>query len=173
VPDTDGDGINDDNDKCPTVAGVARYDGCPVPDTDGDGVNDENDKCPTVAGPADNDGCPRVESSFLPQNVVFQTGSAVLLPRGRAELDKVVAYLKDKEGFDLMIEGHTDNTGTDKINNPLSQRRADAVKAYLVSKGIAADRLYTQGFGSSQPVADNATAAGRAQNRRVEIKARK
>lgn len=173
VPDTDGDGINDDNDKCPTVKGVARYDGCPVPDTDGDGVNDENDKCPTVAGPADNDGCPRVESSFLPQNVVFQTGSAVLLPRGRAELDKVVEYLKGKEGFDLTIEGHTDNTGSDRINNPLSLRRAEAVKAYLAKNGIAAERLYTEGFGATQPVADNGTAAGRAQNRRVEIKVRK
>lgn len=173
VPDTDGDGIKDDTDKCPTVAGVARYEGCPVPDTDGDGVNDENDKCPTVAGPADNDGCPRVESSFLPQNVVFQTGSAVLLPKGRAELDKVVAYLDGKSGFDLNIEGHTDNTGTDRINNPLSARRAEAVKAYLVSKGIAAERLFTEGFGSTKPVADNATAEGRAQNRRVEIKVRK
>ena len=73
-------------------------------------------------------------------------------------------------GVNITIDGYTDNTGTDKINNPLSVRRAEATKAYLVSKGIAADRMTTAGFGSKDPVADNKTAAGRKKNRRIEIK---
>jgi outer membrane protein OmpA-like peptidoglycan-associated protein len=70
----------------------------------------------------------------------------------------------------MSLEGHTDNSGTDKANDELSQKRADAAKAYLVSKGIDTDRLSTAGFGSQQPIADNKTAAGKAKNRRVEIK---
>src|SRR5688572_23285359 len=168
VPDTDKDGINDEEDRCPTQAGVARYQGCPVPDSDGDTVNDEEDKCPKVAGPVDNFGCPVI--GIKSYEVVFRTGSAVLLPKGKLILDTVVAYLKRNPEVSVTIDGHTDNTGSDKVNNPLSKKRADASKAYLVSKGINADRMTTAGFGSSQPVADNKTAAGRQKNRRIEIK---
>ncbi|HMO32501.1 MAG TPA: OmpA family protein [Lacibacter sp.] len=172
IPDTDGDGINDENDKCPTVRGVARYDGCPVPDSDGDGVNDEEDKCPGVAGTADNYGCPAIPE-FSASAILFQSGSAVLLPAGRAELDKVVTYLNENAGFEVDINGHTDNTGSDKVNVALSTKRAEAAKSYLVRKGIDASRLFAAGFGSSQPVADNGTSAGKQQNRRVEVKIRK
>lgn len=168
IPDTDGDGINDEEDKCPTVAGVAKYQGCPIPDTDGDGVNDDDDRCPNVAGPATNFGCPII--GIEAYKVVFKSGSAVLLPEGKKELDKAVAYLKANEGFDIMIEGHTDNTGSDKINNPLSVKRADAVKAYFVKNGLPAERFTTKGFGSTTPVADNKTADGRKHNRRIEVK---
>ena len=85
-------------------------------------------------------------------------------------LDTVVAYLNRNEGVNVTIDGYTDNTGKDKINNPLSVKRADATKAYLVSKGIAADRMTTAGYGSTNPIADNKTAAGRKKNRRIEIK---
>lgn len=81
VPDTDKDGINDENDKCPNVAGVARYEGCPVPDGDGDGVNDEEDKCPTVAGDAKNAGCPLITYNAGP--ILFNSSSATLLPAGK------------------------------------------------------------------------------------------
>ncbi|HRI20844.1 MAG TPA: OmpA family protein [Panacibacter sp.] len=171
IPDSDGDGINDEQDKCPTVAGLARYGGCPIPDTDGDGVNDEEDKCPNVAGPADNAGCPVIGIDAY--KVVFKSGSAVLLPEGKLELDKAVKYLKENEGFDITIEGHTDKTGSDKINEALSAKRAAAVKAYFVKNGIPAERLYTESFGSRQPVADNKTVAGRKLNRRIEIKLKK
>jgi outer membrane protein OmpA-like peptidoglycan-associated protein len=168
VPDTDGDGINDESDKCPTVAGTAKYNGCPVPDTDGDGVNDEQDKCPNKPGPADNYGCPVI--GIDPHLITFKTGSAVLLPEGKKILDTVVNYLKNNPEVNVMIEGHTDNTGTDKINNPLSEKRAESTKAYMVKQGIDADRMTTQGFGSTQPVDDNNTAKGRSLNRRIEIK---
>ena len=168
VPDTDKDGINDEDDKCVTQPGVARYQGCPVPDSDGDGVNDEEDKCPRVAGPADNFGCPVI--GIKSYEIVFRTGSAVLLAKGKPILDTVVAYLKRNPDVEVTIDGHTDNTGSDKINIPLSQRRAEACKKYLVSKGVNGDRLTTAGFGSTQPVADNKTAEGRQKNRRIEIK---
>jgi OmpA-OmpF porin, OOP family len=168
VPDTDKDGINDEEDKCPNQPGVARYQGCPVPDTDGDSVNDEEDKCPKVAGPADNFGCPVI--GIKSYEIVFKTGSAVLLSKGKPILDTVVAYLKRNSDVEVTIDGHTDNVGSDKVNNPLSVKRAEATKKYLVSKGINADRLVTAGFGSTQPVADNNTAEGRQKNRRIEIK---
>ncbi len=171
IPDTDGDGVNDEMDKCPTVAGLARYGGCPIPDTDGDGVNDEMDKCPNDAGPADNAGCPKLEQyNFNAKNVQFVTGSSMLTAAAKKELDKAVTILKDHSELRIAIEGYTDNTGTTALNQKLSQKRADAVKAYLTGNGISADRLTSTGFGVANPVADNKTAAGRAQNRRVEFK---
>ncbi len=168
IPDTDKDGINDEEDKCPTVAGLARYQGCPIPDTDGDGINDEEDRCPDVAGVPEMKGCPKVD--FQASDVVFQSGKAVLLASGKKELDVAADFLNKNPNVKVSIEGHTDATGTDKVNQPLSEKRADAAKAYLVSKGVAADRMTTSGYGSTQPVADNKTAAGKQKNRRVEIK---
>ncbi len=168
IPDTDGDGINDEEDKCPTVAGLARYQGCPIPDTDGDGINDEEDRCPDVPGVVENKGCPKID--FQANEVTFQSGKAVLLAAGKKELDVLVDLLKKNPNVRISLEGHTDNTGTDKINDPLSEKRAAAAEAYLVSKGIEADRIDTAGFGSKVPVADNKTAAGKKLNRRVEVK---
>ncbi len=93
-----------------------------------------------------------------------------MLPGGKKVLDSVVNYLKANEGVNVTVNGHTDNSGSDKINNPLSLKRAEASKAYLVSKGVDAARLTTEGFGSKEPVADNKTADGRKKNRRIEIK---
>ncbi|HPH23557.1 MAG TPA: OmpA family protein [Chitinophagaceae bacterium] len=178
IPDTDKDGINDEEDKCPTVAGLARYQGCPIPDTDKDGINDEEDKCPTIAGPASNNGCPVLTEEkkkaveLAAKDIYFVTGSSVIQKKSYTKLDAVLALLKDEENktLSLDIEGYTDNTGKASSNLKLSQARANAVKAYLVKKGIAADRLSATGFGIENPVADNKTAAGRAQNRRVELK---
>lgn len=173
IPDTDGDGINDEQDKCPTQKGVARYQGCPVPDTDGDGVNDEEDKCKDVPGPADNAGCPKLESyNFKAENVQFLTGSAKLTGDAMKELDKLVKVLNDYPKLNINIDGHTDNTGKAESNLALSQKRAESVETYLVSKGINADRMTPAGYGQTQPVADNATAEGRSKNRRVNFSAR-
>lgn len=169
IPDTDGDGINDEEDKCPTVAGLARYQGCPIPDSDGDGVNDEVDKCPSVPGVAANYGCPPI--NFTPEKITFQIGSAVLTAAGKKELnDNVLPPLQQFGDAVVEIHGHTDNTGNAASNQRLSERRAAAVKAYLVTKGIAAERLITKGFGQTAPVGDNKTAAGRSKNRRVDFK---
>jgi OmpA-OmpF porin, OOP family len=178
IPDTDGDGINDEMDKCPTVKGVARYQGCPVPDTDNDGVNDEEDKCPTRPGPASNQGCPEIAKeviekvSMAAKNVFFSTGSYKLLSKSFKSLNEVADILKADESLMIDIDGHTDAVGSDESNHTLSHNRANAVKEYLVSKGIDESRMKTTGYGEEKPVADNDTAAGRAKNRRTEMTVR-
>jgi len=170
-PDTDGDGVRDDTDRCPTEAGLDRYSGCPPPDTDRDGLDDLADRCPTVAGVREMNGCPRVDA-FEAQRVTFASGSARLTPTGMRELDKVVAYMNAQGGVRVNLDGHTDNTGPDRVNNPLSESRAVSAKSYLVSRGIAESRITTTGHGSSQPVAPNDSDEGRARNRRVEVTVR-
>lgn len=171
IPDTDKDGINDEEDKCPTVAGLARYQGCPLVDTDGDGVPDEEDRCPTEKGLPENFGCPKLEDyKFDAKKVQFITGSATLTKAAKSELDKGVTIMNEHPKIRVAIEGHTDNTGTPAGNQKLSEKRAEAVKAYLVQKGISADRLLTSGHGQNEPIADNKTTAGRAANRRVVFK---
>jgi OOP family OmpA-OmpF porin len=102
--------------------------------------------------------------------VHFRTDSAQILPESYPELDTAVAFLNTVSFATGVIEGHTDSTGADAYNLKLSQRRAESVVQYLVSKGIAASRLTAQGFGETMPVADNATAEGRALNRRVLLR---
>ena len=178
IPDTDGDGINDEEDKCPAVKGVARYQGCPIPDTDGDGINDEEDKCPTKPGVPENAGCPVIAKeviekiNFAAKNVFFNSGSFKLMPKSYKSLNEVVNILKADESLFLDIDGHTDAQGADDKNQVLSENRAKAVKDYLVSKGVADSRLTSTGYGETKPVADNASAAGRAKNRRTEMTAR-
>ena len=178
IPDTDGDGINDELDKCPTVAGVARYNGCPIPDTDGDGVNDENDKCIDKAGPASNNGCPEIAKvvidkiNYAAKNIFFATGSAKLLAKSNKALNDVAKIMSDDKSLMLNIDGYTDNTGKADKNQTLSENRAAAVLTYLKSKGVEENRMTSAGHGPDAPVADNKTAAGRAKNRRVELKAR-
>lgn len=176
IPDTDGDGINDEIDKCPNEKGVARYDGCPVPDRDKDGVNDEEDKCPDLPGTVANQGCPEIREEVkkridvAARNIFFATGSFQLLAKSHKSLDDVVKLLNEDPNLKLDVEGHTDNTGKADKNLTLSEKRAKAVYDYFVKKGVNADRLKSAGFGQEQPVADNKTAAGRAKNRRVELK---
>jgi OmpA-OmpF porin, OOP family len=175
IPDRDKDGINDEVDKCPDVPGVARYQGCPIPDTDGDGVNDEEDKCINEKGPASNFGCPIIDQKIIERvnlaakNVFFATASDKLLAQSNKRLNDVVTILNENPTYKVQIDGHTDDQGKDEYNLDLSNKRAASVKAYLVSKGIAESRLGSTGYGETKPVADNKTAKGRAQNRRVEM----
>jgi OmpA-OmpF porin, OOP family len=176
IPDTDKDGINDEEDKCPTVAGVARYQGCPIPDGDGDGVNDEEDKCVTIPGTVENFGCPVISEEikkkvdFAAKNILFVTGSSKLQSKSFKGLNDVAKIMNENPGMSLSIDGHTDNVGADDKNMILSQNRADAVKKYLVSKGVDESRVTSTGHGETEPIADNKTAAGRQQNRRSELK---
>ena len=146
-------------------------------DADKDGVTDDKDECAaTPAGTAvDAKGCPQGTKEIPADNwvlkgVTFQTGSDVIKAEGKTILDEAAAILLPRTSVRLEVQGHSDNTGNAAYNVTLSEKRAAAVKAYLVAKGIAADRLDAKGYGASMPIADNATAAGRDANRRIEFK---
>ena len=173
-PDTDGDGIQDSEDRCPTEKGPAALKGCP--DRDGDGIADKDDKCPDVAGVAANKGCPEVSVAAKKvfdkalRGIQFETGKATIRKVSYPIVDNVAAVMNENPAYILNIGGHTDNVGKADMNMKLSQDRADAVKAYLIEKGIDGSRLNATGYGSTQPVGDNKTDKGRALNRRVEFK---
>ncbi|MBS7232805.1 OmpA family protein [Flavobacterium psychroterrae] len=178
-PDTDGDGVADKDDKCPTVAGPKENGGCPFLDADKDGVLDKDDDCPTVAGPASNRGCPEVTAEALEdlkvqaRAVYFNSGKATFKTGDKetlARLDAIKQILINYPNAKFSVEGHTDSDGSDKLNQKLSEDRAAAVMNALIERGVNVDNLQSKGFGESQPVASNKTAAGKAQNRRTEIK---
>ncbi|MFT3713585.1 MAG: Ig-like domain-containing protein [Archangium sp.] len=179
LKDRDHDTVEDEKDECPDEAGLVERRGCPVKDGDGDGVEDVVDNCPTVKGAIDNAGCPETEKQLvvisgeklvIKEKVFFATGKSVVLPRSFKLLDNVAQVLSNHTEVELVrIEGHTDSQGTRVKNLKLSQQRAEAVKAYLVKKGVAATRLKPVGFGPDQPTAPNDTPDGREQNRRVEF----
>ncbi|MCU0623137.1 MAG: OmpA family protein [Gemmatimonadaceae bacterium] len=175
--DSDGDKIADYLDKCPnTPAGaVVDANGCPV-DSDKDGVFDGLDRCPNTKAGAQVDatGCPRIfeegKATLVLQGVNFATGTARLTPASRPILDKAAELISANPTIKIEVDGHTDNVGRPANNLRLSQQRADAVRNYLISKGVSGDQLVAKGFGGTQPIADNKTARGRAANRRVELK---
>ena len=174
-PDRDGDGVADKDDQCPDVAGPAENNGCPWPDADGDGIPDKDDECPNIAGVAENNGCPIVsaevqkEITDLARAIYFKTGSSKFTDETSIRLEQVSKIVNQYKTLSFEVEGHTDNTGSDAINNKLSQARADAVRDYLVENGFPADMITAKGFGSANPIGDNKTRQGRQQNRRVEI----
>lgn len=170
APDADGDGVADALDQCPgTARGVAvNANGCPR-DSDNDGVADNDDKCPnTPAGQLVNaEGCP-TETVSVNLDIKFDPSQAVVKPEFDAPIKKVADFLARFPGATVVIEGHTDNAGNPATSQPLSQRRADSVRKVLVEKfAVDPARVTATGFGDAKPIADNATAAGRAQNRRV------
>lgn len=171
IPDADKDGINDEIDKCPNQAGTAKYNGCPIPDTDKDGINDEDDKCPTEAGIAANHGCEDIQLLLneVSKNFRFEVGKVAIAKKQIAKLDAVVATLNKYPTVHLEVIGNTDNTGTIKVNKPLSFKRAAVVFDYLVKKGIAAERLSKEGVADSNPIDTNKTSKGRANNRRTDM----
>jgi outer membrane protein OmpA-like peptidoglycan-associated protein len=174
--DSDGDGVPDYLDQCPNTPKGIRVDarGCPL-DRDGDGVPDDIDKCPDNPGPASNYGCPEVRREtrarlqYVMHGIYFETGKARLQPVSYPMLDEVVTILGEYPGYNLRLSGHTDAVGSDAANLVLSQARVDAVKSYLVSKNVPEYRVEATGYGKTRPVASNATAKGRALNRRVEL----
>lgn len=174
-PDTDGDGVADANDKCPDQAGFAIFDGCA--DSDGDGIGDNEDECPNEAGVASNNGCPAREVTqedqealdFAAKNLQFETNSSFLKPGSSDRLDDIAVILLRYPDYNVNINGYTDNVGKDDYNQWLSERRAERAYNYLKDKGIPSSRMTFKGFGEENPIADNATATGRKENRRVEF----
>ena len=175
-PDTDGDGIEDSQDKCADSPKGIKVDaaGCPS-DTDGDGILDSEDKCPSVSGDATNSGCPVMKADvkkrlqFAARGITFETGKATLTTTSYPMLDEVISILNEYEDYNLRMGGHTDAVGKDSANLSLSQSRVDAVKAYLIGKGVSDGRIEATGFGETRSVGSNATEIGRAKNRRVEL----
>ena len=174
-PDSDGDGVADNTDRCPDVAGDISNDGCPLTDSDGDGVPDKNDKCPDTAGTKANDGCPDEPTDLNKfinsedNRILFKASSSNLSKSYLEKIDKIKDLLDQYPTISVTIEGHASSDGSEKYNQKLSERRAAAVKAYLVEKGVSEERLSTIGYGESKPIQPNKTAKGRAANRRVQI----
>ncbi len=170
-PDSDGDGIMDKEDECPKEAGSVN--GCP--DGDGDGIVDAKDACPNEPGIANNKGCPEIEESTKElfkralTGIQFESGKSVIKGSSYPILDKIANLMLQHGEYKLDIAGHTDNTGDATKNLKLSEDRANAAKQYLIQKGVPTDRLRSEGYGISKPIADNDTAAGRYKNRRVEF----
>jgi outer membrane protein OmpA-like peptidoglycan-associated protein len=186
--DNDGDGVVDVEDRCPNESEVANGyqddDGCPDSrpraDQDNDRIPDDVDRCPAVAedfnGNEDGDGCPdgRVqvqgEAIKITEKIYFDTGKDSIQARSHDLLDEIAKVLVEHPELKLVrIEGHTDNVGPDANNLKLSGARAEAVRRYLVGKGVAVERLEARGFGEMYPLQSNDTEPGRAANRRVEF----
>ena len=185
--DNDQDGYQDEVDKCPNDKedrdGFEDEDGCPDLDNDKDGIKDVDDRCPmqpeTINGVTDDDGCPdkkytlikvtkeRIEIS---QKVRFKTGRSKVLKTSFEMLDQVADAIVTNKIKKVLVEGHTDDVGAASTNMRLSQKRADAVRSYLIGKGVSADVLDAIGFGEIRPMVDEKTKAARAKNRRVEFK---
>ncbi|MGM0620279.1 MAG: OmpA family protein [Bacteroidota bacterium] len=195
-PDSDGDGIPDKDDDCPDTPGLAKFNGCPdtdedgVPDhldkcpdtpkgcpvdedgcpldSDGDGVIDCEDRCPTEPGPADNDGCPAEEELDIPA-VYFDFDKAELRPEAIEELDELVETLSESKEYEIVVGGHTCDIGTNQYNMDLSERRAQAVVKYLLSKGISNTYVGSNYYGEEEPAVPNTSIENRRKNRRVEF----
>ncbi len=175
--DNDNDGVTDDQDRCPAEPGPVENRGCPDTDQDGDGVVDRIDNCPTEPGTAENFGCKKKQlvqitttQIKIMDKVYFRTGKAKIRSKSRKLLNNVADVLMAHGEIKLVrIEGHTDSDGDDQMNKELSQARAEAVRDYMIKRGVDADRLEAVGFGEEKPIGDNSTKDGKAANRRVEF----
>jgi outer membrane protein OmpA-like peptidoglycan-associated protein len=177
--DTDEDGIKDHADRCPRQWADTPG-GCPVADQDGDSIPDARDSCidepETFNGWEDQNGCadevPAEVAAFSGTigGITFESNEATIRKSSYKVLDRAAATMRSYATMKIEIVGHTDSQGQREANIQLSQRRADAVKRYLVKQGVEEDRIFTRGAGPDEPVADNATKGGRAKNRRIEFR---
>ena len=176
--DSDDDGVPNYLDKCSNTPLEARgkldENGCPR-DTDGDSIPDYLDNCPTIPGVASNKGCPEIKKEvkilFLKalQGIQFEVGKTVIKKTSFAILNQIAKVLIENPTYLVDVRGHTDNVGKPATNLIMSDKRASAVRDYLIGKGVNGDRITSHGFGDTQPVASNKTKAGKAKNRRVEF----
>ncbi|MEP7265890.1 MAG: OmpA family protein, partial [Bacteroidota bacterium] len=168
--DTDKDGVNDKEDKCPTEAGTLSTNGCP--DADKDGVSDGDDHCPLEKGIAANNGCPEKISvdGIADRFLHFKPGSAVV---DRFEVIDILEPVSDKLFFDdelkLVITGHAFDEGNTEQSKALSKARAEAVKQYFVDHNVPAEKIETVFYGDMKPFTESTTDDGKKQNRRSEI----
>lgn len=181
--DNDLDGIEDAKDACPNDAedpdGYDDQDGCPDLDNDGDEVPDLTDECPNTPGQKEQAplGCPLKPALVvvtdcevkITQQIHFETGKDKIKPESYPILDAVVDVLQKSSAIKLQVQGHTDDVGTNKANLDLSERRAAAVRKYLIGKGISLERLESKGFGEEVPLVENNSTQNRALNRRVQF----
>lgn len=172
MTDSDGDGVPDNLDACHGTPAGAAVDarGCRL-DSDGDSVADYLDKCPGTARgtKVDTQGCPATGAVSIVTNINFDFNSAVVRDDAKPKLDRVIALLKESPNVRVRVVGYTDSTGPAEYNQQLSLRRAESVRDYMASHGVAASRLSVLGKGEADPLVDNATKEGRAVNRRVEF----
>lgn len=176
--DTDGDGVPDYLDECPDTPSEAKgyvdAKGCLL-DTDKDGVPDYLDECPTVPGVKYNKGCPEVQKEVKTllqkamSGIEFETGKSVIKKQSFSILNQIAVTFIANPTYKVEIQGHTDNVGQAQMNMELSEKRAQAVRKYLIDAGVPATQLTAHGYGDERPIADNSTKAGRAKNRRVEF----
>ena len=175
-PDTDFDGILDHEDNCIKIAGPIENNGCPWPDTDGDGVLDKDDHCIDIPGLKSNHGCMVIitdkamkQLDEFARTLHFTSGSSKFESGVIAQLDQIALLMKEFKNAKFSLNGYTDSIGSKKLNVSLSQQRVNAVRDYLISKGIDGERLVAKGYGEENPITTNFFKEGRAKNRRVEI----
>ena len=175
-PDTDGDGVSDNEDKCPQIVGDVANSGCPWADTDGDGVLDNIDACKDQKGTTTNNGCPELSKEILATlnkfglRINFAANSDKILGKKTQNiLYQIKDLLEENPQGILIVEGYASSDGDDAYNIELSIKRAQAVKAYLVKIGVLKERLEVRGFGEAEPISDNESQEGRAENRRVQF----
>jgi len=176
-PDRDKDGVEDKFDNCPDTPGLAQFRGCPDPDRDRDSIPNNEDACPDQFGTRANKGCPdeakRKEIdetiAFRAKSIFFATNKHNILPKSYPMLNEIAEIILTNPNETFVIEGHTDITGNEAHNLELSKNRANAVKEYLITRGVGRGVVMADGFGQKYPISDNRTAAGRAKNRRVDI----
>lgn len=171
-PDTDGDGLLDKDDKCPYNAGPPENNGCPYTDTDGDGVLDKDDECVNTPGPAENKGCPVVDVEIIKKafdNLNFETSKAIIINTSFESLEDLADYMIANPAFRIKIAGHTDSQGAAQDNLILSKKRAEAVRDFLIQRGVDTSRIIVQFYGEEKPIDTNDTPEGRQRNRRVEM----
>ncbi len=174
--DSDKDGIPDKEDKCPTEFGQKRFKGCAAPsDTDGDGIPDSDDKCPTIYGVVSHQGCKEVseevkEALLLSlKGIQFDGGSSILTQSSYPILNNLGNILAKNPHYKLYIIGHSDGSGSLEYNFKLSNERASAVQVYLLTRGIAANRLITKSYGATKLLIKGSTPLAKEINRRVEL----
>jgi outer membrane protein OmpA-like peptidoglycan-associated protein len=176
--DSDRDGVADYMDECPNTIVAARNQvnekGCPI-DTDGDGIYDYEDLCPTIAGAKSNTGCPEIKQQVRTilnkamKGIQFENGKSTIKESSYGILNEVAKVFIENPNYIIEIQGHTDNVGNYQYNIDLSEKRAQAVRDYLIQHGVPAERMTAHGYGPDRPLTTNDTKEGRAVNRRVEF----